>query len=1137
MNQSRHPAFENDKHESSVSFPKRLLTINNPFLELPADFRGSPMAQGRANDVSFSLSATNAEALKKLSSELNIPVSAILLAAYQTLVFRYTGQSDAAMGFVTIENNLNGAAEKRGPVYNTKYFAAELWGNLGFAQLAVSTDKAISASDKHSGPPDEILEDLNRPSLRIIDTGLYYAIFSPRRAGADENNTTSSPGDIDLVLYVHDSADGLNGVWVFNSDLFVASAIERTAKHFETLLDTVAVNARQTIAELEILTDKEKHQLTSEWNISKINYPSNLCIHELFEVQAAKTPSASALVFEKKNLTYAELNERSNQLAHYLRSRGVKRETPVPICIGRSLEMIIGILGILKAGGTYVPADPNYPLERLNYLFDDVKAFLIVCSKESKKQLTPFENIEFVEIDGDVPFLKNQPINNLDNNLSSNNLAYIIYTSGSTGKPKGVMIEHRALVDHCYGMIESSGLKPCKSFALFSPLVFDAGHSIIHSCFLLGSCLHVLSEDLVINNERTADYIDSHAIDCIKIVPSLWLSHAKFEKFILARKVMVFGGEVFALSILSYLKKANYAGTIINHYGPTEVTIGKCIYTVDLNKTYTAVPIGKPFSNTQLYILDEQLQLVPIGVAGELFVAGDGLARGYLNNEIATSEKFIVNPFSSGSMDRMYRTGDKVRWLPDGNIEYLGRTDEQVKIRGHRIELGEIEDALLQSELVRQGVVLAIDDKKGNKRLVACIVPAGEFTDEAITAFLKKKLPEYMIPVTFVELKKIPLTVNGKINKKDLATLAEKDREYTAPQNETETQLAIIWQDLLKIERISIFDNFFELGGNSIDAVGLISKIKKKFGKSFPLAFIFNAPTIQQLAAALRSSTKSVKSSPHLVPIQPKGSKTPIFAMHAGQGHVLFYANLSLHLGLDQPFYGLQARGMDGLERPILQMEQMAACYLSEIRKVQPNGPYYLAGYCLGAQIAFEIAKQLTLEGQEIALLANFNGISPIFNHPNLHNNALDGIPRARFTKALGHLKKRTLKNKVDSLVLKSIRGVRSLFFILINAFNSSVFNFCLFFKIKPPGRIARLHVTQSNYLVQTKYNPRPYPGSMIIFRSPEIYWDPYLGWKTYIKGKIKTFDIPGKHKTRRDVMNEPHVQILAKQLQNFLEK
>jgi amino acid adenylation domain-containing protein len=751
-------------------------------------------------------------------------------------------------------------------------------------------------------------------------------------------------------------------------------------------------------------------------------------------------------------------------------------------------------------------------------------------------QLASVENIEFVEIDGDVPLLKNQPVKNLNNKRSANDLAYIIYTSGSTGRPKGVMIEHRALVDHCFGMIEVSGLKACKSFALFSPLVFDAGHSIIYSCFLLGSCLHVLSEDLVVNSERTAAYIDSHAIDCVKIVPSLWLSHAKFEKFILAKKVMVFGGESFALSVLTYLKKANYGGTVFNHYGPTEATIGKCIYKVDLNKTYTVVPIGKAFSNTRLYVLDEYLQLVPVGIAGELCIAGDGLARGYLNRENVTAEKFIVNPFAAGSMDKMYRTGDKVRWLPEGNIEHLGRTDEQVKIRGHRIELGEIEDALLRSKLVRQGAVLAIDDKKGNRRLVAYIVPESDFTSEAITAFLKKRLPEYMIPLTFVELRKIPLTVNGKINKKDLETLAATDRGYTAPQTGSETQLAIIWQNLLKIERISIFDNFFELGGNSIDGARMISKIKKKFGKSFPLAFIFNAPTIHQLAAALQASPKSIRLIPHLVPIQPKGSKTPVFAMHAGHGNIIFYANLSLHLGPDQPFYALQAKGVNGFERPMMDMKQMAAYYLSEIRKVQPKGPYYLVGYCLGAQIAFEIAKQLILEGQKIALLANFNGVSPIFNRRNLRS-AQNGIPHAGTANAPGHVKKLTLRNRAGILKRKSIRAARMLLYILLSVFNAVVFEFCLFFRLKPPGLIARLYVARFNFQMQKKYYPEPYPGSMMIFRSPEIYKEPYLGWKTFIKGDIKTFDIPGKHKTRRDVMNEPHVQILAKELQNFLEK
>ncbi|HEY2583166.1 MAG TPA: amino acid adenylation domain-containing protein, partial [Mucilaginibacter sp.] len=927
--------------DSPISW-KHQTEINNPFLEIPTDFPRSATGSYQANHVFFSLSASCSDSLKQFSTKQGAGLFTTLLAAYSTLLFRYTGQEHIAIGTLAPENSLQGTGKLKGAQLAAKLFRTDLSGNPTFNKLLKRVHHEVLTAKNTRRVLYESLEEIGKSEFGAVHDSLCNITFSYRNEELENNeisdrplniSLSQNPGDnVDLALYVKDNSKGLKGVWTYNSTLFEAGTIKRIANHFEVLLEAIILNPQQTISQLQFLTETERHQLTSGWNISKINYPADKCIHELFEEQAKLHPKATALVFEKKSLTYAELNERANQLAHYLSSKGVKPETLVPICISRSLEMIIGILGILKAGGAYVPIDPNYPLERLNCLLEDINPLIVVCNIESRMLLKAFENIELIELNDKAPVFQSQPATNLKINLSPNNLAYIIYTSGSTGKPKGVMIEHRGLVDHCYGVIESAGLKKCKSFALFSPLVFDAGHSIIHSSFVLGACLHVLSDELIVNSEKISNYFDHNPIDCIKIVPSLWLSYANLQKTILAQKVIIFGGEAFNLGILNYLKKFHYAGNIYNHYGPTEATIGKCIYKVDLNKTYVTVPIGKPFSNTQLYILDNQFQLTPPGIGGELHISGDGLARGYLNKPDLTIEKFLQNPFIPDFPSKMYKTGDKVRWLSDGNIEYLGRSDEQVKIHGHRIELGEVEDALLQSEIVYQAVVLANEDKRGNKQLVAYIVPAKPFEKEALTIFLREKLPEYMIPVMFVELEKIPLTGNGKINKKELEALAETNKKYVPPGDDTEAELAVIWQKLLDIEKAGIYDNFFELGGNSIDAVVLFEKINKKFHKKFPLAFIFNAPTIYQLAISIKSSKKPELSSSHLIPIQPNGSKTPLFCMHAGLGDILFYGNLSLHLGYDQPLYGLQAKGVNGTEYPSSQMEEMANFYITEIR-------------------------------------------------------------------------------------------------------------------------------------------------------------------------------------------------------------
>ena len=545
--------------------------------------------------------------------------------------------------------------------------------------------------------------------------------------------------------------------------------------------------------------------------------------------------------------------------------------------IERSKEMIIAILGILKAGGAYVPIDADYPEERIRYMLEDTGAKVVVSNRESRGKLEAIAKeagIEIIDIAAEE--IKEENTENLQINIRPNNLAYVIYTSGSTGKPKGVMIEHQAVLDHCFGLIKSAGLQECKSFALFAPLVFDAGHAIIFSSLFLGASLNVLSKKQVTDGEKLSAYLEKHPVDCIKIVPSVWLSYAGDNNKVLAQKVMIFGGEGFSLNIPGHLQKLHYQGKVYNHYGPTEATIGKTIHTIDLQKKYTSVPIGKPFSNTRLYIVDKNNQLVPAGVAGELYIAGEGLARGYLNQPELTKEKFIEDPFGIEKGQKAYKTGDKAKWNAAGEVEYLGRIDEQVKIRGHRIELGEIENVLAHSEGVQQAAVQAIEDKQGNKILAGYIVAKSSFDKQKMLEHLRGKLPEYMIPGIWVEIEEMPLTPNGKINKKALPKPETGDTgstAYIAPENETEEKLAAIWQELLGIEKIGTQDNFFELGGHSLLAMRLISAIRRQVSMEVPVKSLFLYPTIAQLAGYLQTNTDTllptieVKARPERIPL------------------------------------------------------------------------------------------------------------------------------------------------------------------------------------------------------------------------------------------------------------------------------
>jgi thioesterase domain-containing protein/acyl carrier protein len=585
---------------------------------------------------------------------------------------------------------------------------------------------------------------------------------------------------------------------------------------------------------------------------------------------------------------------------------------------------------------------------------------------------------------------------------------------------------------------------------------------------------------------------------------------------------------------------------IINEYGPTEATVGCSTYSLHTSgyneKVQRGISIGKPIDNIQLYILDSSNGLVPVGVVGEICIGGAGLARGYRNRPELTAEKFIPNPFTKESGARLYKTGDLARWLPDGNIEYLGRIDHQVKIRGYRIELGEIESALNHHPEIQHAIVVAREDSPGDKRLVAYIISDKPLPVADIRQFLSRKLPEYMVPSSFVFLRAFPITINGKVDRLALPLpdqhRPEMEKTLVAPRNALEIKLKKIWEDCLNIRPIGVQDNFFELGGHSIQAAQMFSFIRKNLGKQLPLATLFQAPTIEQLAEILGGKGVIAPWS-SLVPIQPNGSRSPLFCIHAGAGTVLFYSSLSSHLGQDQPVYGLQAKGLNGNEAPQTRIEDMAAHYISEIRSIQPQGPYYLAGYCLGGILAFEMAQQLTREGQEVALLASLNGVSPTYDDSSdyLEQSDLEEI--------------KTLSAKINDY-WKNFRGLSKKekavypFYLVLKkmlSYNQQYAIRRFFYRAyisrnRPlPEKLGKYYFLETNVDMVKAYRPQPYAGKMIIIRSPAVYQDPQLGWAALVTGGIETRDIPGKHANRREILNEPFVQLTVQELARYLSK
>jgi amino acid adenylation domain-containing protein len=654
---------------------------------------------------------------------------------------------------------------------------------------------------------------------------------------------------LDLSLYVHETELGLNGHLEYATDLFEASTIERLAGHFRTLLDGIVADPDARLSDLPLLSEAERHQLLVAWNDTAAAYPEDRCLHALFAEQVARTPDAVAVTFEDRQLTYGELDRRSSQLAHHLVALGVGPEVIVGLCIERSLEMVVGLLGILKAGGAYLPLDPSYPAERLAYMLVDARAPVLVTLAHLEGLLPPHA-ARLVRLDADwAPIAANDPARAPDSGAGPGNLAYVIYTSGSTGRPKGVMIGHGALINFLSAMRTMPGLDGSDVLAATTPLSFDIAGLELHLPLLSGARVAVLPRAATLDGHALQERLNAVGATVVQATPASWRLLLEAGWSGAGTKVLC-GGETLPGDVAAALAAGSAAAW--NLYGPTETTIWSTVAPLGDGDR---ISIGRPLWNTRVYVLDGQLRPVPIGVAGELYIGGVGLARGYLGRPGLTAERFIPDPFGRGG--RLYRTGDLGRWREDGDLEFLGRIDTQVKVRGYRIELGEIEAVLGAHPGVRQAVVVAREDEPGERRLVAYVVGEDGAAPAAgeLRAHLKSRLPEYMVPSAFVPVAALPLTPSGKIDRK--ALLAPEVRPdvgaYVAPRTPTEEVLCGIWCELLKLDRVGVNDNFFELGGHSLLAMRVIAYVRRAFGVELPLRMLFDVQTVSQLSERIET--------------------------------------------------------------------------------------------------------------------------------------------------------------------------------------------------------------------------------------------------------------------------------------------
>ncbi len=1102
-----------DLVEQQVSYWRQKLAGIPAILELPTDRPRLPVQTCRTARESVLLPRSLKQALETLSEQEGVSLFVVLLAAFQTLLTRYTGQDDIVVGVAIQGREEDDAQELDQRLGASVAIRTDISGDPTFRQLLSRVSNEANSAREHQNVPwERVFEavqpdrDASRhPKFQVLFS-LEDSQFSPGSGEISDPGTDSGMLKVDLQLQMQDRLSGLAAYFTYSSELFDAATIVRTAGHFWKLLEGIVENPDETVWRLPLLTDAERDRLVIEWNNTGMDYARDRCVHQLFEAQAARTPNATAVGFGKESLTYGELERRANQLANHLIRLGASPDGLVGICLERSLEMVVGLLGILKAGAAYVPLDPAYPRDRIAFMLEDAEVPLLLTQAQLRESLHS-GNSKVVFIDSDWPEIAKQSQESPALTLNPENRAYVIYTSGSTGKPKGVEIPHRAVVNFLTTMAVRPGMTASDRLLAVTTLSFDIAGLEIYLPLTQGASLEIVSREVASDGNQLLAKLTGSSATVMQATPATWRMLLEAGWTGDPRLKILIGGEAVSQKLANQLLQRS--GSVWNVYGPTETTIWSTISKLEAEQS--AVSIGRPIGNTEIFILDKMQQPVPIGVAAELYIGGDGLARGYLKRPELTAEKFIVHPLNPDPKTRLYRTGDLVRYLPNGNIEFLGRIDHQVKIRGFRIELGEIETVLRQHSGINETVVVAREDTPGDKRVVAYFVSAREAppTTTELRAFLKEKLPEYMLPSVFVSLASMPLTPNGKVDRRALPAPQQLElaptEGFVAPRDEAESKVVKIWEDVLGVRPIGVRHDFFELGGHSLLAAKLMSLIAREFNSNLPIATLFQARTVEQLVHILRDRGWSPMWS-SLVAIQTKGTKPPFFCVHGIGGNVLGFHDLSRRLGLSQPFYGLQARGLDGAIAPHTRVEDMAAHYVKEVRHLRPQGPYFLGGLSFGGAVALEMARQLQAHGQEVGLLALFDTYA--------------GKSKSKMLLLLRFLEL-PIKRKMMYTAQKTrdtIHGVRR-----------------WLYRLSLPQVLK--DVRAAHTVAHRRYVMKRYEGAVTLFvpfdpslRSSE---DPKADWEEFSR-EVEIQEIPGDHGS---LLDEPHVRVLAERLAACLER
>ena len=1139
--------FAGDVYESQLAYWKKQFATTTPVLELPADHARSNFQAYRAYrglQQTLALSPELTRQINDLCRKEEATPFMMLLAAFKVLLHRYTGEEDIVVGSPIAGRCMAETEPLIGLFINVLALRSDVSGDPTFREFLTRVKETALGAYAHQDLPFETLVRELQPERAPTHNPIFQVMFVLQNepippvefAGIKsshvqvENVTTNFDLTVDIV-----ERDGQYLIkFESNAALFEEATITRMSGHLETLLTGIIANPQQTISQLPMLTDAEQRQLLGEWTNTTTDFPSQESVHELFDEQVRRTPDAIAIRFDDEQLTYAELYRRANRLANYLRTLGVGPDTLVGVHMERSAKLIVALLGIIKAGGAYLPLDLAYPKERMEFMLADAKAPVLLTEKSLLGD-SPKSDAKTVCLDDEWPLISSFSDIAPENRNAADDLIYVIYTSGSTGTPKGVAVPHRAvnrlIFNTNYVEITSADRIAQASNASFDAATFEIWGALLHGAQLIG-----ISRDVTLSPRRFAEELRRQEISMMFLTTALFNQIARDvpDAFATLRQLM-FGGEAVDVGAVKQIIAHGPPERLVHVYGPTESTTFATAHLIESVPTdATTIPIGRAISNTQTFILDTNLNPVPVGVPGDLYLGGDGLARGYLNQAELTSEKFVANPWKAG--DRMYKTGDVARYRPDGNIEFVGRKDHQVKIRGFRIELGEIEAALAEHPFVAECVVNVVEGEYGDKRLISYFVSA--VMDQAhandLRDFMRNKLPEYMLPAAFVRLESLPLSPNGKIDRRALplpeTSEAAVTSHYVPPRDELELKLSKIWEKVLPVRPIGINDNFFELGGHSLLAVRMFSLIEKSFERNLPLATLFQAPTISALAEVMRAESWPEGWS-SVVVIQGGGTRRPFFCIHAAGGNVLEYYDLARHLGPDQPFYGLQAKGLDGKEEPHTNIREMAAHYIKEMLDIQPEGPYLIGGRSSGGTIAFEMACQLTAAGEEVALLALLDTYPAGYFKLLPHGKGPRGRVQQLVERVRAHAANLNELDAADKFTYLATKLRYAPAKIKHKVYRRA---YKIYRSIGRPLPAVLKNIEELNFMAVREYVPQTYSGRATLFSATDLTasFDVEDGWRQLV-AELEVHTIPGNH---QDMIKEPHVQVLAEKLRLCLD-